>query len=174
MSDPATSTAPLFQPFRHKGLSLSNRIVMVPMGRNFARGGVVGSAYADYFARRAAAGVALCIGEASAIGHPVASTNIMHADFHGEAPRAGWEAVAGAVQAAGGRFMPQIWDAGLLRGPVGSDQVPNRHLPPVGPSGWAEPLVHTLIANPEPPRLQRDGCADAIRPSETSMMTELR
>ncbi len=134
----------LFDPLTVKSLKLPNRIVMAPMGRNFAQAGVVGPAYAEYYARRARAGVALIIGEASAIGHPVASSDVMHADFHGSEALAGWAAVAKAVQAEGGLFMPQIWHAGLLRGPAGAELVPNSQLPPVGPSGWAEPLVHRI------------------------------
>lgn len=46
-----------FEPFSLKTLRLPNRIVMAPMGRNFAQGGVVGPAYRDYFRRRAVGGV---------------------------------------------------------------------------------------------------------------------
>ncbi len=134
----------LFQPFSLKTLHLANRIVMSPMGRNFAQGGIVGPAYRAYFHRRAAGGVALCIGEASAVGHPVASTDVMHAHFHGDEALAGWREVAAGVHEAGGAFMPQIWHAGLLRGMGPSEQIPNSLLPPIGPSGWAEPLVHRV------------------------------
>ena len=134
----------LFRPFRLKSLRLANRIVMSPMGRNFARGGVVGSDYRDYFRRRAAGGVALCIGEASAVEHPVAATDVMHAHFHGEAALTGWRDVASTVHDAGGAFMPQIWHAGVLRGLGPSEQIPNSLLAPIGPSGWAEPLVHRV------------------------------
>src|SRR5262249_50190324 len=134
----------LFSPFSVKTLRLANRVVMSPMGRNFAQGGVVGPAYRDYFRRRAAGGVALCIGEASAVEHPVASTDVMHAHFHGDEGLAGWREVARAVHEAGGAFMAQIWHAGLLRGLGPSEQIPNALLPPIGPSGWAEPLVHRV------------------------------
>jgi 2,4-dienoyl-CoA reductase-like NADH-dependent reductase (Old Yellow Enzyme family) len=134
----------LFRPFSLKSLRLANRIVMSPMGRNFARDGVVGSDYRDYFRRRAAAGVALCIGEASAVEHPVAATDVTHAHFHGEEALAGWRDVASAVHDAGGAFMPQIWHAGVLRGLGPSEQIPNSLLAPIGPSGWAEPLVHRV------------------------------
>jgi 2,4-dienoyl-CoA reductase-like NADH-dependent reductase (Old Yellow Enzyme family) len=37
-----------------------------------------------------------------------------------------------------------LWHAGLLRPPPSDHpQIPNAHLSPAGPSGWAEPLVHT-------------------------------
>jgi len=137
--------SPLFAPFTVNGLTLANRIVMSPMGRNFAQDGVVPPAFADYFGRRAQGGVGLCIGEASAVGHPVASSDAMHAAFHGEAALAAWKHVVDAVHAAGGHFMPQLWHVGLLRPPAGDHpDIPNAHLAPVGPSGWAEPLVHTF------------------------------
>ena len=135
---------PMFKPFRCGTLELKNRVVMAPMGRNFAQGGVVGPAYREYYARRARAGVALCVSEAAAIGHPVASTDVMHANFFGDEALAAWRAVVDAVHDAGGSFMPQIWHAGMLRGPAGSDMVPNGELSPIGPSGWAEPLVQPM------------------------------
>jgi len=135
----------LFEPVTINGLTLPNRIVMSPMGRNFAEGGVQPPGFVDYFVRRTKGGVGLCIGEASAIDHPVASTDVMHAAFFGDAPLAAWKTVVDAIHAAGGHFMPQLWHAGLLRPPVGDNpQIPNPHLPPVGPSGWAEPLVHVI------------------------------
>lgn len=114
------------------------------MGRNFADNGVQPPGFVEYFVRRVQGGVALCIGEASAIGHPVASSDTMHAAFHGDAALAAWKAVVDEVHAAGGLFMPQLWHAGLLRPPASDNpQIPNAHLAPVGPSGWGEPLVHT-------------------------------
>jgi len=134
----------LFEPVTINGLTLPNRIAMSPMGRNFADAGVQPPGFVDYFVRRTKGGVGLCIGEAAAVDHPVASSDVMHAAFHGEAPLAAWKAVVDAVHAAGGNFMPQLWHAGLLR-PPSSDhpQIPNAQLAPAGPSGWAEPLVHT-------------------------------
>ncbi len=134
----------LFQPFKLKGLTLPNRIVMPAMGRCFAVDGVLDPAYPAYFRRRVEGGVALVIGEAAAVGDPVASSSPVHAWFHGEAPLAAWKAVVDEVHAADGFFMPQLWHAGLLRGPGKAGAMPNPHLPPLGPSGWAVPLVQPL------------------------------
>lgn len=134
----------LFEPFTLNGVALKNRIVMSPMGRNFADDGVQPPGFVDYFVRRVKGGVGLCIGEASRVDHPVASSDVMHAAFHGDSALAAWRRVVEAVHAEGGRFMPQLWHAGLLRPPASDNpQIPNAHLPPAGPSGWAEPLVHT-------------------------------
>src|SRR3546814_9141078 len=64
--------SPLFTPFRVGRLTLDNRFVMAPMGRSSAQDGVLSPAYAPYYARRAAGGAALIIGEATAVDHPPA------------------------------------------------------------------------------------------------------
>lgn len=140
----SSAYAKLFEPVRIGALELPNRIVMAPMGRNFADDGVQPAAFADYFVRRVRGGVGLCTGEASRIDHDVSSSDVMHAAFDSDAALAAWKAIVDAVHAAGGKFMPQLWHVGLLRPPAGNHpQIPNAHLAPVGPSGWAEPLVHT-------------------------------
>jgi 2,4-dienoyl-CoA reductase-like NADH-dependent reductase (Old Yellow Enzyme family) len=152
----------LFRPFRLNKLQLPNRLVMAPMGRNFSVRGVPGEGYLEYFRKRVEGGIGLCIGEASAVNHPVASSDDQHADFHGDALRM-WRRIVETVHAAGGLFMPQIWHAGLLRGP-GAGAIPNADRAPMGPSGWALPLVHRIgwinpIEKPQqlsPPMLRSD------------------
>ena len=41
-------TSILFKPFKVNGLELPNRIVMSPMGRGFASGGVIDRAFKPY------------------------------------------------------------------------------------------------------------------------------
>ena len=53
----------LFQPYRTGSLNLHNRIVMAPMTREQAPGGVVGAANTAYYRRRVEAGVGLVITE---------------------------------------------------------------------------------------------------------------
>ena len=48
-----TSTDVLFRPFTVKGVTLANRIVMAPMTRAMAEGGVPGTKQAEYYRRRA-------------------------------------------------------------------------------------------------------------------------
>jgi len=139
-----TDLSLLFAPFTLNGLTLPNRIVMSAMGRNFANDGVQPPSFADYFLRRVRGGVGLCIGEASHIDHPTASSDVMHAAFHGDAPLAAWNQIVAAIHAEGGHFMPQLWHTGMLRPPSSDNPlIPNARLAPTGPSGWAEPLVHT-------------------------------
>ncbi|MDP4098197.1 NADH:flavin oxidoreductase [Paenibacillus sp. P96] len=109
---------PLFQPFTLGNLSLSNRIVMAPMTRQFSPEGVPGEDVVAYYRRRAENGVGLIVTEGTIINHPDSSNqdNVPH--FYGEAALNGWANVVAAVHEAGGRIMPQIWHMGA-RGHVG-------------------------------------------------------
>jgi len=135
----------LFAPITINGLTLPNRIVMAPMGRGFSPRGIPPDGFIDYFLRRIKGGVGLCIGEATSIDHPVAANDFVHSQIHGEAALAKWKAIVDAIHAAGGHFMPQLWHVGTVRAARSDDDLddlPNAHLSPVGPSGWAEPLAH--------------------------------
>ncbi len=112
------SVQALFQPLTIGKLTLSNRIVMAPMTRQFAPGGVPGPDVAAYYRRRAENGVGLIITEGAAIDHPDACNqeNVPH--LYGEAALMGWANVVAEVHEAGGRIIPQIWHAGA-RGHVG-------------------------------------------------------
>lgn len=106
------STDILFQPFTSPKLTLKNRIVMAPMTRNMAPGGVPGQANAAYYARRAAGEVGLILSEGTVVDRP-ASRNLPNIPFfHGDAALAGWGGVIDAVHAAGGKMGPQIWHTG--------------------------------------------------------------
>lgn len=106
------STDILFQPFTSPKLNLKNRIVMAPMTRNMAPGGVPGKANAEYYARRAAGEVGLILSEGTVVDRP-ASRNLPNIPFfHGDAALAGWGSVIEAVHAAGGKMGPQIWHTG--------------------------------------------------------------
>lgn len=113
------SVQPLFQPFTNGNLSLSNRIVMAPMTRQFSPEGVPGPDVAAYYRRRAENGVGLIVTEGTTVNHPDASNqpNIPH--FYGEAALNGWANVLAEVHGAGGRIIPQLWHMGA-RGQVDS------------------------------------------------------
>jgi len=106
----------LFTPFAVGGLSLPNRIVMAPMTRSRSPGGVPGADVADYYRRRAAAGVGLIITEGTAIDRPGALDDPNVPAFHGEAATNGWRNVVQAVHQAGGKIMPQLWHVGATSG----------------------------------------------------------
>lgn len=107
---PATDI--LFQPFTSPKLTLANRIVMAPMTRNMATGGVPGRANAEYYRRRAEGQVGLILSEGTVVNRP-ASRNLPNIPFfHGDAALAGWGQVIDAVHQAGGKMGPQLWHTG--------------------------------------------------------------
>ena len=109
-----TATDVLFQQFASPKLSLANRIVMAPMTRNMAPGGVPGRPNAEYYARRAAGGVGLILSEGTVVRRP-ASRNLPNIPlFHSEEPLGGWQGVIDAVHRAGGKMGPQIWHTGAV------------------------------------------------------------
>lgn len=111
------SVQSLFQPFNGGGLSLSNRIVMAPMTRQFSPEGVPGADVAAYYRHRAENSVGLIVTEGTIVDHADASNqkNVPH--FYGETALAGWKNVVDGVHAAGGKIIPQIWHMGA-RGQV--------------------------------------------------------
>ncbi|MFN3582239.1 MAG: NADH:flavin oxidoreductase [Pseudomonas sp.] len=106
---------PLFSSFDLGPLSLSNRIVMAPMTRNFSPNGVPGQPVVDYYRRRAESGVGLVITEGTTVGHKAANGYPDVPAFHGEEALAGWKKVVDAVHAAGGKIAPQLWHVGNVR-----------------------------------------------------------
>ncbi|MBI1385900.1 MAG: 12-oxophytodienoate reductase [Rhizobiales bacterium] len=94
---------------------LRNRIVMAPMSRYRAPGGVPGEAAAAYYGARARGGVGLIISEGTYVDHPAASgyANVPH--FHGREAVAGWRRVLDAVHAEGALMVPQLWHVGGVR-----------------------------------------------------------
>lgn len=127
-------SAVLFRPFRYKGLSLKNRIVMAPMTRGKSPGGVPGSNVAAYYRRRAEGGVGLIMTEGTYIPHPGAGFQPDVPRFHGEEALAGWQRVVDQVHEVGGRIFPQLWHVGLSA-PAGAAVSPEA----VGPSGLLPP-----------------------------------
>ncbi len=122
----------LFQPFKVRGLTLPNRVVMAPMGHQNSLGGVHRPGMAQFYARRAAGGVGLIVSDATAVPHPVAAWDVLCTQFHGIAALESWKHIIKSVKAAGGKMMPQIWHAGFQRE---HDALPNPYLPSISPSG---------------------------------------
>ncbi|WP_417621326.1 NADH:flavin oxidoreductase [Parasphingorhabdus sp.] len=108
------STDVLFTPFRLKSLELKNRIVMAPMTRGFAEGGLVGKAQADYYRRRAEGQVGLILTEGTVVDRPSSRNEAGIPFFYGDALE-GWQDVAEAVHAADGKIAPQIWHVGAVK-----------------------------------------------------------
>ncbi|MFD0363411.1 alkene reductase [Nocardia sp. GCM10030253] len=103
-----------FEPLTIGKLDLPNRLVMAPMTRNRAYGGLVSELTAEYYAQRASAG--LIITEAtqvSAIGQGYGLTPGLHTAEQVEA----WRAVTDAVHAADGRIFAQLVHCGRIGHP---------------------------------------------------------
>ncbi len=106
-------TSVLFQPITIGSMQLDNRIVMAPMTRSFAVGGLPGPQHAAYYSKRAAGGVGLIVTEGTVINRPSARNEPGIPFFHGDA-LAGWGGVVEAVHGAGGKIAPQIWHVGAV------------------------------------------------------------
>lgn len=106
----------LFSPFTLKGLTLPNRIVMAPMTRGMAEGGIPGAANAEYYRRRAQGDVGLILTEGTVVDRPASRNMAGIPFFHGEKALAGWDSVVKAVHSAGGRIGPQLWHTGSTHG----------------------------------------------------------
>lgn len=133
------STSALFKPFTCKTLDLPNRLVMAPMTRSFSPGGTPTEDVARYYARRAAAEVALIISEGTGVRRPVSLNDPNIPRFHGEEALAGWRGVVEAVHAAGGLMAPQLWHVGAVKG-QGDWSPPGPYDSPSGLSGPGQSL----------------------------------
>ncbi|MFJ6955055.1 oxidoreductase, partial [Micromonospora aurantiaca (nom. illeg.)] len=116
--DTGSPVTPLLEPVTVAGLPLPSRFVMAPMTRNRAPGGVPTPEMADYYRRRAAAGIGLIVTEGVLVDHPSAGHEDTVPRMTAGAAEAGWRDVVEAVHAAGGRIAAQLWHLGSLREPV--------------------------------------------------------
>ncbi|MGW7070546.1 NADH:flavin oxidoreductase [Streptomyces sp. NPDC054855] len=153
-SQTARTPQSLDRPFSVGSLTLPNRIVMAPMTREFSPGGVPGADVAEYYARRAAAGVGLIITEGTYVDHASAGTSDRVPRFHGEDALEGWRKVVDAVHGAGGKIIPQLWHVGITRD-EGKGPVPSA--PAAGPSAIG------LDGQPKGSALTADDLDDVIR-----------
>ncbi len=146
-----TSTDVLFEPFRLKGLSLPNRIVMAPMTRSKSPDQIPNDTVAAYYRARAAGGVGLILTEGTSPEHKSASNDVNVPAFFGGKSLEGWAKVLKEVKAAGGHIMPQLWHQGIVRH-AGTGPYPTEKS--MGPSGLsrpdkkvAEPMTDSEIAD---------------------------
>lgn len=105
----------LFSPFRLGRLELPNRVVMAPMTRSRALGGVPNELMRDYYAQRASAGLIVTEGTAPA---PEGLGYARIPGLYSDAQVQGWRAVTDAVHAAGGRIVAQLMHVGRVAHPA--------------------------------------------------------
>ncbi len=109
------TTTDLFDPAPLGSLTLKNRIVMAPLTRSRAGSqGVPGPMNAEYYARRASAG--LIVSEATNIS-PQARGSAFTPGIYNEDQVAGWRLVTDAVHAKGGLIFCQLWHVGRISHP---------------------------------------------------------
>lgn len=95
-------------------LRLANRIVMAPMTRSRAYGGVVSELTAEYYAQRATAGLIVTEGtQPSVVGQGYPFTPGLHSTEQ----VAGWRKVTDAVHAQGGVIFAQLLHTGRIGHP---------------------------------------------------------
>ena len=101
----------LLEPFALGTLRLPNRLVMAPMTRNRAPGGVPNERMAAYYAQRAGAGLIVTEGtQIAAVAQGYQDTP----GIYTEQQRAGWSPITRAVHERGGRIFAQIWHVGRV------------------------------------------------------------
>lgn len=153
--------AALFTPITvSAALELPNRLVMAPMTRSRAHGGLVDELTAEYYAQRAGAGLIVTEGiQPSVLGQGYMQTP----GLHDVEQVAAWRKVTAAVHAAGGRIFAQLMHAGRVGHPV---LYPNGELP-LGPSpiasGGSLFTPDGMLEHPIPREMTRDDIGDAVR-----------
>ncbi|KAI6682035.1 hypothetical protein NL676_035916 [Syzygium grande] len=100
----------LFTPYRMSKFDLSHRIVLAPMTRCRALGGIPRPALAEYYAQRSTAGGFL-ISEGTMISDTAAGFPHVPGIYSEEQVRA-WKKVVDAVHAKGSVIFCQLWHVG--------------------------------------------------------------
>ncbi|MDP9869597.1 MULTISPECIES: alkene reductase [Streptosporangium] len=104
----------LFEQVSVGKLTLPNRLVMAPMTRSRASGGLVTGLTAEYYAQRAAAGLIITEGtQPSVIGQGYIDTPGLHSPEQVEA----WRRVTDAVHGQDGRIFAQLMHSGRIGHP---------------------------------------------------------
>ncbi|KAI4970939.1 hypothetical protein ZWY2020_001853 [Hordeum vulgare] len=111
MDRPAPDQRPtLFSPYQMRRFSLAHRVVLAPMTRCRAIGGLPGLTLVQYYARRATQG-GLLISEGTVVSP--AGPGFPHVPgIYNQEQIDGWKKVVDAVHAKGGIFFCQLWHVG--------------------------------------------------------------
>ncbi|RJL22931.1 alkene reductase [Bailinhaonella thermotolerans] len=148
-----------FRPITLGKLELPNRLVMAPMTRSRAYGGLTGDLTARYYAQRASAG--LIITEATQVSE-IGQGYIQTPGLHGDEQIQGWRKVTDAVHAAGGRIVAQLVHCGRIGHPV----LYADGATPVGPSAIASgESLYTpegLLEHPVPREMTTEDIARTV------------
>jgi N-ethylmaleimide reductase len=134
----------LHAPVRVGAWLLPNRVVMSPMTRQRAGAGDAATGLqAEHYAQRASAG--LIVAEGSQVS-PQGRGYIGTPGIHTPEQVAGWRLATGAVHAAGGRIVLQLWHVGRVSHP----SLQPGGAAPVAPSALAPPGMGETPDGPRP------------------------
>ncbi|MCO5998265.1 alkene reductase [Actinoallomurus rhizosphaericola] len=149
----------LFEPVTVGALELPNRLVMAPMTRSRAYGGLTTELTAEYYAQRAGAGLIVTEGtQPSVIGQGYVNTPGLHSPEQ----VAAWRKVTDAVHEKGGRIVVQLMHSGRIGHPV---LYPDGALP-LAPSAIASGqklfTPDGMLDHPTPREMTAEDIAQAI------------
>ena len=129
----------LLSPFRCRQFNLRNRVVMAPMTREHAPGGIATAEMTAYYRRRATGGTGMIITE----GTPPDATGNFGANvprFFGADALEAWRRIAAAVHADGAAILAQLWHVGAFEPSlVGMQDSLEPRVDRLSPSGLAGP-----------------------------------
>lgn len=105
----------LFAPYQLGNLSLANRVVMAPMTRSRAIGGIPNALMREYYRQRASAGLIITEGTAPS---PDGLGYARIPGLFSEEQVAGWREITDAVHAEGGKIIAQLMHVGRIAHPA--------------------------------------------------------
>ncbi len=126
------ATAQLFSPTKVGSHTLKNRLVMAPMTRLRAVGGLPQPIMATYYAQRASAG--LIVTECTAVS-PMSNGYMDCPGIYSSEQVEGWRRVTEAVHQADGKIFLQLWHCGRISHPAllnGKQPIAPSAIAPVG------------------------------------------
>ncbi|MDP4511877.1 alkene reductase [Nonomuraea turcica] len=155
----------LHQPVTVGQLTLPNRLVMAPMTRSRARGGLVHDLTAEYYGQRASAGLIITEGtQPCVLGQGYIDTPGLHAPEQAAA----WRRVTDEVHRRGGRIFVQLMHSGRIGHPI---LYPSGELPmaptPI-PSGERLYTPDGLLDHPTPREMTMADIARAVEDFATA------
>jgi len=128
----------LFTPIKIGTMKVKNRIVMAPMGTNYATpDGKVTEKLMNYIVSRSKGGVGLIITEITTVD-PVSKYIPNNLGAFDDKLIPGWRDLANAVHANGAKLAPQL----IHPGPIGTSLFSG--VQPIGPSAIASPLIREV------------------------------
>ncbi|RSM55155.1 alkene reductase [Amycolatopsis sp. WAC 01376] len=149
----------LLTPLTAGTLPLPNRLVMAPMTRSRASGGLVTGLTAEYYAQRAGAGLIITEGtQPCVIGQGYIDTPGLHTPEQAAA----WRVVTDAVHSRGGRIFVQLMHSGRIGHPSLYPDGSRPLAPSAIPSGEKLYTPDGLLDHPEPREMTLADIARAI------------